>query len=154
MEKDGSGKALSQKIIADKPSDVHDQCTDGLGQVIPSQSVCQLINPVFSTPRVVAGESVATDVNKCQLKPLRRTDFLPGVQFTDDEWAQLQKAFPTGVCDWSKPGVDQRPTIPWRTYQDANGKVIYGGSSLGAAPAGSGGGWAAPAFSSWLKPAV
>ncbi len=119
--------------------------------MIPSQQVCQLINPVFSTPRIVAGESVATDVNKCSLKPLRRTDFLPGAQFTDDEWAQLRKAFPTGVCDWSKPGVDQRPTIPWRTYQDANGNAIYGGSSLGAAPAGSGGGWAAPAFSSWLE---
>ena len=95
VEKDRSTKALSQKIIADKPADVHDQCTDGLGQVIPSQSVCQLINPVFSTPRIVAGESIATDVEKCQLKPLRRSDFLPAVQFTDDEWA----AAPEGVPD-------------------------------------------------------
>ena len=59
VEKDGSAKALSQKIIADKPTDVHDQCTDGVGQVIPSQQVCQLINPVFSTPRIVAGESAS-----------------------------------------------------------------------------------------------
>jgi hypothetical protein len=154
VEKDGSSRSLAQKIIADKPSDVHDQCTDGLGQVIPNQTVCQLINPVFSTPRIVAGESIATDVQKCQLKPLRRSDFLPAVQFTDDQWAQLQKTFPTGVCDWSKPGVDQRPTIPWRTYQDATGKLIYGGASLGPAPAGSGGGWASPAFSSWLTPST
>jgi hypothetical protein len=151
VEKDGSSRPLSQKIIGDKPVDVHDQCTDGIGQVIPSQGVCQLINPVFSTPRIVAGESIATDVQKCQLKPLRRSDYLPGVQFTDDEWAQLQKAFPGGVCDWSKRGVDQRPTLPWRTYQDAKGNVIYGGTSLGAAPSGSGGGWASGAFSSWLS---
>jgi hypothetical protein len=150
VEKDGSTRPLSQKIIGDKPADIHDQCTDGLGQVIPSQSVCQLINPVFSTPRIVAGESIATDVQKCQLKPLRRSDYLPGVQFTDDDWAQLQKAFPGGVCDWGKRGVDQRPTIPWRTYQDAKGNVIYGGASLGAAPAGSGSGWSSSAFSSWL----
>ena len=104
VEKDRSTKALSQKIIADKPGDIHDQCTDGLGQVIPSQSVCQLINPVFSTPRIVAGESIATDVKKCQLGPLRRSDYLPAVQFTDEEWAELQKAFPTGVCDWGKRG--------------------------------------------------
>jgi Tannase-like family of unknown function (DUF6351) len=151
VEKDGSSEALSQKIIDDKPSDIHDQCTDGLGQIIPSQTVCQLINPVFSTPRVVAGESIATDVQKCQLKPLRRTDFLPSVQFTDADWAQLQQAFPSGVCDWSKPGVDQRGTIPWQTYQDASGHVIYGGRPLGPAPAGSGGGWASAAFSDWAR---
>ncbi|HXD58370.1 MAG TPA: DUF6351 family protein [Thermoleophilaceae bacterium] len=151
VEKDGSARPLSQKIIGDKPVDVHDQCTDGIGQVIPSQSVCQLINPVFSTPRIVAGESIATDVQKCGLKPLRRSDYLPGVQFTDDEWAQLQKAFPAGVCDWSKRGVDQRPTLSWRTYQDAKGNVIYGGTSLGPAPSGSGGGWSSSAFSSWLS---
>jgi uncharacterized tannase-like protein DUF6351 len=150
VEKDGSSKTLSQKIIGDKPVDIHDQCTDGLGQVIPNQTVCQLINPVFSTPRIVAGESIATDVQKCQLKPLRRSDYLPAIQFSDDDWARLQKAFPTGVCDWSRPGVDQRPTIPWRTYEDARGNVIYGGASLGPAPAGSGGGWSSGAFSSWL----
>ena len=42
--------------------------------------------------------------------------------------------FPTGVCDWSKPGVDQQDTVPWQTYQDARGRVIYGGRPLGPAP--------------------
>ncbi len=154
VEKDTSTHALSRKIIDDKPTDITDQCTDGLGQVIPNQTLCQLINPVFSTPRIVAGESIATDNNKCQLKPLRRTDYLPAVTFSDADWASLQSAFPTGVCDWGKPGVDQRPTLPWRTYQDAAGKVVYRGASLGAAPAGSGGGWSSSAFSSWLTPAV
>jgi len=96
VEKDSSAKPLSRKIIDDRPTDIHDQCTDGLGQVIPNQAICQLINPVFSTPRVVAGESIATDNQKCQLKPLRRTDFLPTVQFTDEEWSALVGAFPTG----------------------------------------------------------
>ena len=54
--------------------------------------------------------------------------------FTDAEWQSLQKAFPSGVCDYSKPGVDQRPTIPWLTYQDGSGKVIYGGRPMGPAP--------------------
>ena len=47
---------------------------------------------------------------------------------------QLETAFPTGVCDWSRPGVSQQDTIPWQTYQDANGDVIYGGRAMGAAP--------------------
>jgi hypothetical protein len=118
----------SQKIIEDKPADIHDQCTDGAGLVIPSADACQLINPVFATPRMVAGESIATDVNKCQLKPLRRTDY-GTVQFTDAQWQQLQQAFPTGVCDWSRPGVDQRGATPWLTY--AGGP---GGKALGAPP--------------------
>jgi hypothetical protein len=56
------------------------------------------------------------------------------VTFTDEQWARLQKAFPTGVCDWSKPGVEQRGALAWQTYQDANGGVIYGGTPLPPAP--------------------
>jgi hypothetical protein len=77
----------------------------------------------------VAGESIATDNNKCQLKPLRRSDYTP-VQFTDAQWAQIEQAFPTGVCDWSKPGVDEQDTIPWQTYHDQ-----IGGRGLGVPPA-------------------
>jgi hypothetical protein len=69
---------------------------------------------------------------KCQLQPLRRDDY--PVSFTDAQWSSLQQAFPGGVCDYSKPGVDQHGAIPWLTYQDAKGKVIYGGKPLGRAP--------------------
>ena len=77
---------------------------------------------------MVAGEPFTGDVLKCQLKPLDRSDYYP-LQFTDDEWAQLEKTFPTGVCDYSKPGVDQQPTNPWMTYQNGPG-----GQPLGPAP--------------------
>ena len=77
-------------------------------------------------------------------------DYYP-VTFSTQEWAELQKMFPQGVCDWSKPGVDQRPTIPWQTYQDSSGNVIYGGKPLGPAPAGSGTGWTSPSFNAWLS---
>jgi hypothetical protein len=30
--------------------------------------------------------------------------------------------------------MDQQGTIPWQTYQDAQGSVIYGGAPLGPAP--------------------
>jgi hypothetical protein len=69
--------------------------------------------------------------------------------FTDAQWATLEKAFPTGVCDWSRPGVEQQATIPWQTYQDRRGRVIYGGRSLGRAPKRSGGGWASRSFAGW-----
>ena len=86
-----------------------------------------------TTPRCDTSGYIATDTNQCQLKPLQRSDYYP-IGFTDDQWAQLEATFPTGVCDWSVPGVSQQDTIPWQTYQDADGNVIYGGRPLGAAP--------------------
>jgi hypothetical protein len=133
VEKDTRDVPVARKIVDDKPADIHDQCTDGLGHAIPSEEVCALINPIFTTPRMVAGEGIETDVNKCSLKPLRRSDYLP-VMFTDAQWAQLKSAFPTGVCDWSEPGVDQQATIPWMTYEDT-----VGGRPLGSPPASSSG---------------
>ncbi len=69
---------------------------------------------------------------KCQLKPLDRNDY--PVAFTDSQWTQLEQAFPGGVCDWSKPGVDQGGAVAWLTYQNRKGEVIYGGRPLGKAP--------------------
>jgi hypothetical protein len=75
----------------------------------------------------------ADDTIKCNLKPLNRADYAPAV-FTDDQWAQMVKTYPQGVCDWSQPGVDRVPTVPWLSYQDANGNVVYGGRPLGDVP--------------------
>jgi hypothetical protein len=103
----------------------------------------------------VAGESIATDTNRCRLQPLKRSSYYP-VNFTGPQWKQLKKVFPAGVCDWSKPGVEQQATVPWQTYQrNAKGsKVIYGGRPLGHAPGGSGTGWTSPAFRSWRSAKV
>ena len=115
-------------------------------------TVCELdqVQTRYGTPRTVAGEGIETDVNKCTLKPLRRTDYYP-IAFSDAQWQKLVGAFPTGVCDWSRPGVSQLDTVPWQTYQTNSGAVIYGGQPLGAAPAGSGAGWTSDAFASWRK---
>jgi hypothetical protein len=155
VDKDHSNRSLEQKVAADRPADVNDRCSniDGVEQVsVPGVGkVCELdsAQTKFATPAMVAGEGIETDTNKCQLKPLRRADYYP-ISFTDDQWAQLEKAFPTGVCDFTKPGVDQQGTVPWQTYQGANGSVVYGGRPLGAAPAGSGTGWASATFGEWL----
>jgi Tannase-like family of unknown function (DUF6351) len=148
VERDRGSKPLARKIVDDRPADVHDQCSDGAGQVLPSDAPCRALVQMYTTPAVEAGESIATDTMKCRLKPVLRTDYLP-VQFTDDQWARLRATFPDGVCDWSRPGIGQQPTIPWQTYQDDGGGVVYGGEPLGVAPKGSGGGWTSPAFASW-----
>ena len=32
------------------------------------------------------------------------------------------------------PGIGQRGALGWLTFQDANGKVVYGGTPMGPAP--------------------
>jgi hypothetical protein len=158
VEADRRALTLEERVASDRPADVHDKCSniEGVEQVsLPGVGpVCQLplAQTRFSTPRVISGEDIATDKQKCQLRALAQSDYYP-IQFTAEQWAALQKAFPTGVCDFSKPGVSQKGTVPWQTYQsDAGGAaVIYGGRPLGRAPANSGEGWASASFSGWLK---
>jgi hypothetical protein len=139
VKRDRSDAPLAEKIVRNRPEDIQDRCsqTDGVEQVdAPGVgAVCRLESAQtrYGTPRTVAGESIATDTNKCQLGPLQRTDYYP-VEFSDAQWAQLQTAFPSGVCDYSEPGVSQRGAVPWLSYQDADGEVVYGGRRLGAPP--------------------
>jgi hypothetical protein len=158
VEKDGRRKPLAAKILAARPADLQDRCSQIPGVeavVVPGIGrVCELeqVQTRYGTPATVAGESVATDTNQCKLKPLRRTEYYP-VEFTDEQWLELQLTFPTGVCDWSRTGVAQQGTIPWQTYQrDARGnRVIYGGRPLPAAPGGSGSGWTSGSFAGWRR---
>ncbi len=156
VEADDGAGSLADKVAENRPGDLQDKCSNvegveavelpGIGTVCENEQV----QTRYGTPATVAGESIATDTNKCALKPLRRTDYYP-IEFTNSQWAQMEATFPTGVCDWSKPGPDQQGSVPWRTYQDDEGDVIYGGTPLGPAPTGSGGGWTSPAFASWLQ---
>ena len=35
------------------------------------------------------------------------------------QWTQLRSTFPTGVCDWTKPGVEQQGLIgTWISFDD------------------------------------
>jgi hypothetical protein len=29
--------------------------------------------------------------------------------FSPEQWARLHAIFPSGVCDWNRPGVEQQP---------------------------------------------
>lgn len=100
----------------------------------------------FTTPRGIAGQSGTYDDHKCQLKPLNRNDDYGPFGFSDAEWQQLEAAFPEGVCDYSARGVDKQLTVPWLTYEDEQGNVVYGGKPLPSPPVNSGLGWASPAF--------
>jgi hypothetical protein len=132
IEKDPRSIPLAKKVLEDKPPAIVDRCTDGNGHDVPAAE-CDAVVQAYSDPRLEAGMPKADDTIKCELKPLRRADYAP-VQFTDAEWATMKKTYPTGVCDYSKPGVDRVKTVPWQSYQDDAGRVVFGGRALGPVP--------------------
>ena len=92
----------------DNPQKIVEQATYGSGR-------CESLYPSNSFPRGVAGSPLASDVIKCQLKPISASDYK--VTFAADEMARLRQIFPGGVCDWSKPGVEQQPVRgTWQTF--------------------------------------
>jgi hypothetical protein len=76
-----------------------------------STTRCSTQYPVYANPRYQAGGPLSADVLKCQLKPIDPKDY--AVTFTASDMAKLKATFPEGVCDWSKPGVNQVPVRPW-----------------------------------------
>jgi hypothetical protein len=149
VEKDHSKRPLATKIARNRPASVHDICNVAGQDDLGGAETCRQLAPFGDGTRGPAGMPMTTDILQCRLKPLRRGDY--PVDFADAQWEQLKTVFPTGVCDYSKPGVGQQPTVAWQTYQDAGGGHVYGGRPLGAAPAGSGAGWASGSFGAWRR---
>ena len=124
VEADTSGDPLSVKLARHKPAAAVDACFRA-GGVVQDVMCTDPATGVpgwqyYGNPRLVAGWPFTLDHFKCQLKPLDRADYIP-LAFTDAQWAQLNQAFPTGVCDYSKPPVGQQPSIPWLTFADGPG---------------------------------
>lgn len=115
---DEAGGSLRQRIARNRPDALADSCWDESGtRIVEPQEFhtdrlfdntegrCNALYPPHAGPRMVAGGPLTNDVLKCRLKPLDRVDY--EVEFTGEEWSRLQSIFPTGVCDWSQPGVGQ-----------------------------------------------
>jgi len=48
------------------------------------------------------------------LKPVDRHDYPTSMSPAD--LARLKQIFPGGVCDWTKPGVNQVPVSTWASF--------------------------------------
>ncbi len=97
VEKDGKPGKLAEKIIRDKPSDLTDRCYSGSGVKLGDDLCGDAVVGVYGTPRMVAGDAITTDTNKCQLKPLDRGDYgTVGALFTDEQIDALKAGLPGG----------------------------------------------------------
>ena len=105
--------ASADKVVRNKPAGANDACWNKTGTRIDEvasadpAAACNVVYPRFSTPRMTAGGPLVNDVLKCQLKPVNAADYT--VTIAGADLARLQTLFPSGVCDWSKPGVSQDP---------------------------------------------
>lgn len=124
MEADKSGSPLAEKVVRNKPAEARDTCW-----VAGRPDACGDGLPHYADPRIVAGGPVSNDVLKCQLKSIDWSDY-GLVEFTDEYKRQLREAFPDGVCDWTKSGVEQQAVNgPWQSFTST-----IGGQPLGPEP--------------------
>ncbi len=111
--------ACRQKVIADKPADAVDACWIGGNRinepaVIGGTGPCQTTYPPHSLPRLVAGMPINSFVAKCQLQPLKASDYGSP---SPAQLTRLHQIFPNGVCDFSKAGVgEQGLSGTWQSF--------------------------------------
>lgn len=123
IEADGSSRSKQAKVIANKPTGLSDGCyltpTKRVHAPLtyPASGPCAEEYPISADPRLQAGEPLAESTLKCALRPVDFDDYR--VSFTETEKAQLLDAFPTGVCDYTRPGPGQneRPST-WIDYSN------------------------------------
>jgi hypothetical protein len=119
LSKDASNDPAIVKIRHAKPAGLVDACWTKDGQKIVEKQQfmagrCNELYPSHTFPRFVAGAPITNDIIKCQLKPITASDYK--VAMSPDDMARLKKIFPSGVCDWSKPGVEQQALAgTWQT---------------------------------------
>ena len=118
--KDTSNAPAIDRIVRAKPTDLVDSCYTPAGErIVEPQTFtggeCNKIYPTFPPPRMIAGGPVTNNVLKCQLKPVDLNSYT--VSFTEAEQRRFAMIFPEGVCDWTKPGVEQQELVgTWLRY--------------------------------------
>jgi hypothetical protein len=130
IQADKSTKPMAQKVIDNKPKGLVDTCwptkeSAFLGETerVTDWKRCEQLFPLFGDARLAAGEPLTDDILKCQLKPVDVKDYKTAP--TADQLTKLQAAFPSGVCDYTKPGVQQTQKIV--TWANFTGKGTYVG---------------------------
>ncbi len=116
LDADTSSDPRIDQVVRAKPADLVDACwtrDERPSKIAETQERstgrCAELYPSPPAPREVAGAGVATNVLKCQLKPIDTADY--AVPLSGDARTRLDRVFPDGVCDWTRPGVEQAPLV-------------------------------------------
>ena len=107
-------------IVENRPKQVIDSCFDAEGRLIAQgeqvwdgpwnqkpSGECYKTYPPFSTSRMMAGEDITGTILKCQLQTVAQA-ITSGLYHPVDMrpyQSELEKIFPQGICDYSKPDM-------------------------------------------------
>ncbi len=131
---DTTAGSQRDKVIAQKPAEAVDGCftfsttpqfiaeTQTLAST-GAAGTCNAIWPSWTFPRAQAGGPVAADKLKCDLKPVAAADY--AVVLNSTQLARLNAIFPSGVCDWSKAGVNQTPVVPYASFGPSPVNLVF-----------------------------
>ena len=118
---DRSSDSAALKVARNKPANVADACFSDQGERIVEPASydgagrCNQMYPPHATPRIAAGAPLTDDILKCELRAIDQKAYTQ--PFTADQMARLKAAFPKGICDYSRPGVEQRRVSEtWKRY--------------------------------------
>lgn len=107
---------VSEKVADARPAEAVHTCLGEGGDVVASgpdvydgPGPCTDPYPMGGDPRTVAGAPLRNDIGKCRLQPVRdaMAAGVYGGSLGGEQVAALEEVFPTGVCDWTVPGVGQ-----------------------------------------------
>lgn len=126
IQADHSWRSPEARIARDKPSGLADGCFLSPTQTSPTlqpggltvtgtSGPCETVYPIHADTRIAAGQPEDLYTLKCALRPIDWSAY--PVTFTPAEKAELDSAFPDGVCDYQRPGPEQqRPIGAWLNY--------------------------------------
>lgn len=114
-------------VVGNRPERAVDACYDTAGQRIAAGAgvwdgildtrpagACTQRFPMYQTSRIVAGAPIEGGIYRCALKPVRRaiSDGTYGSwQPSEAQRATLERIFPDGVCDYSRPDLARPPRL-------------------------------------------
>ncbi len=95
------------KVRDNRPAEMVDACYMDSYTRVTDWATCEKLMPYAGHPRIAAGGPWTDDVFKCQTKAVDAKDYK--VTPTAAQLDTLKTVFPSGVCDYTKPGVGQVP---------------------------------------------
>jgi hypothetical protein len=111
----------AEKVARSRPADLQDSCTATDGEKVIERASykgpgrCNQLYPSYGDPRIAARGPLTNDVLKCSLKPVNAADYTQ--RLSAAELQRLRAIFPSGVCDYSRPGVGQGVTrLTWQRF--------------------------------------
>lgn len=126
IQADRSWRDVKAKIATDKPAGLADGCFLNASQTSPTlqpggltasgtSGPCETVYPIYADTRIAAGQPEDLYVLKCALRPIDWSQY--PVTFTPTEKAELESAFPHGVCDYALRGPEEQPPVgAWLNY--------------------------------------